>query len=246
MSRFSLDLPQHARRVAGDDRPGGHVSGDYAAGPDDRVLANLDSAEDRRAGADSGAAAHDRRHHGPVAVALELAALVHGAREAIVDEHHAVSNEDVILDLDTFADEGMARNLDAAANLRALLDFDECTDARFVADLTAVQVDELVDLDVLAKLDVRRDRLKRHSVTRWLPARSERSAASSSVTTRTPAAPSVNGARRWSMASANSRTTKPRASRRSNVGAYMPPVRYDTRIWRRVSPSRTSTSTPLS
>src|SRR5262245_28915173 len=162
MSLFSLDLPQHARRVAGDDRPGGHVSGDDAAGPDDRVLADLDSAEDRRAGPDAGAAAHDRRHHGPVAVALEFAALVHGAREAIVDEHHAVSNEDVILDLDTFADEGMARNLDAAADLRALLDFDECTDARLVADLTAVHVYELVGLGVLPQLNFMTDHNKSH------------------------------------------------------------------------------------
>ena len=42
-------------------------------------------------------------------------------------------------------------------DFRVLLDLDECADLGFVADLAAVQIDELRQLDVFAQLDVGRN-----------------------------------------------------------------------------------------
>ena len=53
--------------------PGRTSRGHHAAGADDRAFADLDAAEDRRARADRGAAADDRRHDFPVAVGLQFA-----------------------------------------------------------------------------------------------------------------------------------------------------------------------------
>ena len=60
-----------------------------------------------------------------------------------------MADEDVVLDRHAFTDEGVARNLAPPADLCILLDLDERSDLRFVADLAAVQVDELRELDVL-------------------------------------------------------------------------------------------------
>src|SRR5215467_133864 len=84
------------------------------------------------------------------------------------------------------------------------------------------------------------------NATRRPEDRNDSSAASSRWTTRWPEAASVSGRRHSAIASANSRTTRVSASVRSSFGACMSPVRYETRICRRVCSSGTSKSTPLS
>jgi hypothetical protein len=61
----------------------------------------------------------------------------------IVDEHHAVADEDLVLDRHAFADERMRFDLAARADRHALLDLDERADAAAVAHRAAVQVDEI-------------------------------------------------------------------------------------------------------
>src|SRR5262249_23110152 len=145
-----------------------------------------------------------------------------------------MSDEYMILNLDALANERVARDLHPPAHLRALLNLHEGADFRLVADLAPVEVHEIEDPDVLSELDVRRDRLEPHTRMRRPWARSDWSAASSSATTRTPAAASVRGVRFSSMDSANSWATSDSASRRSSSGACMSPVRYEIRICRRV------------
>jgi hypothetical protein len=51
----------------------------------------------------------------------------------------------------------VARDLAALAHGSVLLNFDEGADLRFIADFTSVQVNELGQLDVASKLDIRCD-----------------------------------------------------------------------------------------
>jgi hypothetical protein len=62
---------------------------------------------------------------------------------AIVDEHHAVSDEHFVLDDDALADKRMGRHLAAPADLGTLLDLDEGSDPRAVTDAASVEIDEL-------------------------------------------------------------------------------------------------------
>src|SRR5262249_59221391 len=55
------------------------------------------------------------------------------------------------------ADEGVAGDLAAASDRRALLDFDEGADLGLVADLAAVEIDEARQLDVLPEFHVGSD-----------------------------------------------------------------------------------------
>ena len=66
-----------------------------------------------------------------------------------------MSDEYLGLDGNAFADEGMARDLAAIADPRALLNLDERADLCLVADLAAVEVDEGKDPNVSAQLNVR-------------------------------------------------------------------------------------------
>ena len=68
-----------------------------------------------------------------------------GPRVLVVDEHHAVADEDLVLDGHAFADEGVAGDLDPAADAGAFLDFDEGADLALVTDLAAIEVDEGVE-----------------------------------------------------------------------------------------------------
>ena len=103
---------------------------------------------DARASHDASAAASSR----PRACSAPVA--VRGARALVVDEHHAVADEHLVLDLDALADERVALDLAARADAGAALDLDERPDPRLVADPAAVEVGEGVDDDVVAELDV--------------------------------------------------------------------------------------------
>src|SRR3954468_6894473 len=178
---MALDYP---RRVAGDDGAGGDASGDDGAGADDGTLADLKAAEDGGVAADGGAAADVRVFEPPVLFGLRRTVGARRARQAVVREHHAVADEDLVFERHALADEGVARNLAARAHRGALLDLDEGADARLVADAAAVEVDEGVNLNVAPEFNVRRDaaELARHqrAPLPFAPAASAPSGASSS------------------------------------------------------------------
>src|SRR3989454_11105979 len=154
---FGGDVPQESRWVAGHDGTGRHVAGDDAAGPDDGILPDDHVREDCRPGPDRRAFPHHSFLDLPVLLCLEFPRRSRRPWIGVVDEGDAVANEDVVLDCHAFTDEGVAGNLAPPAHLRILLDLDERPDLRFVADLAAVQVDELRELNVLPQLDVGRN-----------------------------------------------------------------------------------------
>src|SRR5688572_1835811 len=151
------DGAQHSCRVAHYNGVGRHVARDDAPGTDDRALADRHVAKHGGARSDRGALFDYGVFHFPVGGGLQLARSRGGPRVRVVDEHHAMADEDLILDGHAFTDERMARDLAAAADAGVFLDFDEGADFGFVADVAAVEVDELRQFDVLAKLDVRSD-----------------------------------------------------------------------------------------
>ena len=91
----------------------------------------------------------------PVGVALQLANFGRRSWIAIIGKHNAVPHEHLIIDLDSFADKGVRRNLAAATYDGAALNFNEGANARFVTDLATVNIDEALvkDNDVMAKDD---------------------------------------------------------------------------------------------
>ena len=94
-----------------------------------------------------------------------------------------------------------------------LLNFDEGPDLRVIADLAPVEIDEPREFHVLAQLHVRRDALIfAHRCTALPMPANERSAASSSLTTRKPAMPSLNGASPFWMQSIKYRASAASAS----------------------------------
>src|SRR2546428_1132789 len=155
--QLGRDQAEDPRRIPSHDRIVRHVAGHDAAGPDDGILPDDHVREDCRPGPDRRASPHQRGLDLPVLLALEFPRRSRRPWIGVVDEGDAVADEDVILDRHAFTDEGVARNLAAPADLRILLDLDERPDLRFVADLAAVQVDELRELDVLPQLDVGRN-----------------------------------------------------------------------------------------
>jgi hypothetical protein len=70
-----------------------------------------------------------------------------------------MANEDLVLECDTFAEKGVARDFAAVAYFHALLDFDEGADFGAVANLTAVEVYERENTDVTTQFNVRSDAL---------------------------------------------------------------------------------------
>src|SRR5271170_3854365 len=124
-------------------------------------------------------------------------------RIRIIDEHNAMADEDVVFNLHTLANEGVTRYLAAPADSGVLLNFNERPYLGFVADFTSVQVDELRELDPLAKLYVRGNTAEfahRRIISPLL--RIDSSAASSIRTMRKPACPSLKAVLLFSTQSA--------------------------------------------
>src|ERR1700722_13510386 len=76
---------------------------------------------------------------------------------AVVDEHHAMTDEDVVLDGDALAHKSVAGNFAALADTGIFLDLDKSANLGFVADLASVEIDELGQLHIPPQLHVRRD-----------------------------------------------------------------------------------------
>src|SRR5882724_7168983 len=98
---------------AGDDGSCRDVSGHDRSGTDKRVLADC-PADD------------------PIAVRLKHALIGRGARVLVVREHHTVTDEDLVADLDSGTDERVTRDLATSADDGAALDLDERADPRSV------------------------------------------------------------------------------------------------------------------
>lgn len=78
-------------------------------------------------------------------------------RILVVDKDNAVTDEDFVFDSHTFADKRVARDFAVATHVRAFLNLNERTNPGAVADLTAVQVDEVMDDYVATQRYVRSD-----------------------------------------------------------------------------------------
>ena len=79
------------------------------------------------------------RRAGRVGTTVQSASVCSGRRRrpwmAIVDEHHAVSDEHLVFDGHAFADEGVRRNLATAADHGVLLNLDERADLQQVMEV---------------------------------------------------------------------------------------------------------------
>ena len=113
------------------------VKRDDAARTDDGALADRHIGENGRAGADRRALLDDGVLDLPVIRGLQIPRGRRRPRVGVVDEDHAVADEDLVLDGHAFADEGVAGDLAAPPDAGVLLDLDEGADLGFVADRAA-------------------------------------------------------------------------------------------------------------
>ena len=128
--------------------------GNNAAGSDDRPFADRDPAQDGGVAADRSALLDKRGNAGPIRFRLQLSGLRRCARVSVVDERHAVADEDLVFYGHPFTDERMAGYLDSLPDPGALLDLYEGPDPGLIADLTAIQVGEGINPDTAAQSHV--------------------------------------------------------------------------------------------
>ena len=116
----------------------------------------------------AGPGSHNRWNYLPIKVSLYGAACSCCARIFVIDEDDAMADKDFVLDRHPFTNKAMRGNFAVAAYARTLLNFDERSDAGTIANLAAVQIYKVMDLDVAAELYVRRDQaeLSRHVTER--------------------------------------------------------------------------------
>src|SRR5262249_16665432 len=94
-----------------------------------------------------------RRHDSPVRFRLQASVSIRRARELVIREHHTMTDEDLVADIDTLANESVRRDLAAHADGHVLLNLNERAYLGVVADGAAVQIYErgLEYFDVGAK-----------------------------------------------------------------------------------------------
>src|SRR5580704_297159 len=120
-----------------------NIFGDHAASAHNGVFADGDIRKDGRSGADRRALLNYGALDLPVGLGLQISVRCGRTRVAVVDEHHAMADKDVVFNGHAFTDEGVARYLAALADARVLLDFDERSNLGFVANFASIKIDEL-------------------------------------------------------------------------------------------------------
>src|SRR5690242_16161631 len=135
LSRSSPDLSQKASWNAGQNRIFRHIPRHDGAGADQRACADRHAAHDHRPRSDRSAFLHDRRSRSAPHVGC--------TRFEVVDEHHAMTDEDVVLERHAFAQEAVRRNLAASPDAYIPLYLSEGSDARLRTYYASVQIHEL-------------------------------------------------------------------------------------------------------
>src|ERR1051326_8212381 len=119
----------------------------------------------------------------------------------------------------------MARYLTVCSDRCVLLNFNKGAYLAVVANFAAIEVDELRQLYTLAELDIRDAGIQVHNKTIVPFSLRDRSTASSILTTRQPAVPSLMGVRSLSMQSMKYSSSVSKASVCSSLGTHISPER---------------------
>src|SRR5437763_4147498 len=152
------------RRISGHSCPWGDICGHDRARPDNRPLANRHATKQCGSAANARASLHNGWHNFPVCVCLKRAIDAGRPRILIVDESYVMADEDFVFDSYAFANKCVARNFAVSSHAGALLNFDERSNPRAVTNLAAIEIYEVVNTNIAAELNVRRDyaELSRH------------------------------------------------------------------------------------
>ena len=142
------------RRISSKSLVAGNIAGHDAAGADDRMFADDQSAEDRTTRSDRRPTADPRFEQFPVSLPLRLTIATRRARIAVIGKHHPVADEYLVLDGHSLANKRVAGDLAACADPDSLLDFHEATDASLIADFAAVEIHESMQPHIPAQADV--------------------------------------------------------------------------------------------
>src|SRR5215467_11617409 len=152
--RDLFDVAQNFGGIASHDAIGGDVFGDHAARSDDGVLADGGVAENGGSRTDRCSPLDDGMLHLPVSLSLQIPIRSGCTRVSVINEHHTMTDEDIVLDRDPLANKGVTGDLASFPHDGILLNLDECTNFGFSTDFASVEIDELGKLHALPQLDV--------------------------------------------------------------------------------------------
>lgn len=121
------------------------------------AFTHSDSAKNDGTAADRGTPTNTSCHHIPIDWSLRLAGLRRGAGIEVIDEHYPVTDENFVLDRDTFTKERVTRDFATGTDRHPSLDFDKSSDTCVVTDLAAIEINEAMQHHVLPQPYVRRN-----------------------------------------------------------------------------------------
>jgi hypothetical protein len=90
----------------------------------------------------------------PIGIGLQTSVGISCPRKAIVDERYVMTDEDIVFDMHTFANEGMTGNFTILSDGRSFLNLHKRTHLAAIVDATAVGVYEIENLYILANFHV--------------------------------------------------------------------------------------------
>ena len=135
----------------------GNIASHHRAGPDHGAFAYGDAGKDCGVAADRGSTADAGGQKFPVRLGLYSSLNGRCARKAIVGEHHAMPDEDLVGDLDTLADKAVGRDFATLTNDRIPLNFDKRPDSGSVTDPASIEIHQIfiIQDDIRSEIDVR-------------------------------------------------------------------------------------------
>jgi hypothetical protein len=137
--------------VAGNDNIIGHIVDHYAACAHDGARADRNPAHDRSIRSYGGPPFDKGWNNLPILFRLEIAGFIDGPRKPVINEHDPMTYEDLILNDDSLADEGVTLDFAILSDRCIFLDLDKRADPGSIAYGATVEVDEIIENDVFTE-----------------------------------------------------------------------------------------------
>src|SRR6266436_7322453 len=136
------DVTENFCGITGNNCVRRNILSDYTACANDGVFADHHICQDRGPRTYRGPLFYDSSLNGPILFGLQFT--VRGDRTwiAVVDECDAMTDENAILNIDTFTDKRVTGDFAILSNSGVFLNFDEGANLCVIADFTAVEVDK--------------------------------------------------------------------------------------------------------
>lgn len=137
----SVTFPDDGRGWPRHDRMVRHIFCDDSPRSHQGPVSDRHSGQDRRVATNTRALPDESLNNLPIRLTLRTPVRIGGSWIKVICKHHAMADKNFVVYFDAFANKAMGRYFASGAHAGILLNFDERSNSRAIADRAAIKID---------------------------------------------------------------------------------------------------------